>query len=150
MARWEFKLPEIGEAVSEGELVGWLVEVGQTVAEDQAICELMTDKATVTVTVPRGGVIVERRGSVGELVKVHEPIVVLDLDGAAAAPDAAPKAAAPEKPTRKRAAATETPAEPKAPDEASPDDPDLDGDSLSGEALAMRELGGTVIGEIGS
>lgn len=84
MARWEFKLPEIGEAVSEGELVGWLVEVGQTVSEDQAICELMTDKATVTVTVPRRGVIVERRGKVGELVKVHEPIVVLDLDGAGA------------------------------------------------------------------
>ncbi len=84
MARWEFKLPEIGEAVSEGELVGWLVEIGQTVSEDQAICELMTDKATVTVTVPRGGVIVERRGKVGELVKVHEPIVVLDLDGAGA------------------------------------------------------------------
>jgi len=89
MARWEFKLPEIGEAVSEGELVGWLVEVGQSVTEDQAICELMTDKATVTVTVPRRGVIVERRGKVGELVKVHEPIVVLDLDGAAPAPEAA-------------------------------------------------------------
>ncbi len=81
MARWEFKLPEIGEAVSEGELVGWLVDVGQSVAEDQAICELMTDKATVTVTVPRRGVVLERRGKVGELVKVHEAIVVLDLDG---------------------------------------------------------------------
>jgi pyruvate dehydrogenase E2 component (dihydrolipoamide acetyltransferase) len=75
--------------VSEGELVGWLVEVGQSVTEDQAICELMTDKATVTVTVPRRGVVVERRGKVGELVKVHEPIVVLDLDGAAPAPEAA-------------------------------------------------------------
>ena len=85
MARWEFKLPEIGEAVSEGELVGWLVEVGQAVSEDQAICELMTDKATVTVTVPRRGVVVERRGKVGELVKVHEPIVVLDLEGAGVA-----------------------------------------------------------------
>jgi len=85
MARWEFKLPEIGEAVTEGELVGWLVEVGQAVTEDQAVCELMTDKATVTVTVPRRGVVVERRGKVGELVKVHEPIVVLDLDGAAPA-----------------------------------------------------------------
>lgn len=95
MARWEFKLPEIGEAVSEGELVGWLVEVGQSVSEDQAICELMTDKATVTVTVPRRGVVVERRGNVGELVKVHEPIVVLDVDGAASAADVAPKAAAP-------------------------------------------------------
>jgi pyruvate dehydrogenase E2 component (dihydrolipoamide acetyltransferase) len=90
MARWEYKLPEIGEAVSEGELVGWLVEVGQSVSEDQAICELMTDKATVTVTVPRRGVVVERRGKVGDLVKVHEPIVVLELEGAAA-PAESPK-----------------------------------------------------------
>ena len=96
MARWEFKLPEIGEAVSEGELVGWLVDVGQSVAEDQAICELMTDKATVTVTVPRRGVVLERRGKVGELVKVHEAIVVLDLDGASVgAPPVEAKPSAP-------------------------------------------------------
>lgn len=79
MSRWEFKLPEIGEAVAEGELVAWLVEVGETVSEDQGLCELMTDKATVTVTVPRAGVVLERRGKLGDMVKVHEPIVVLEV-----------------------------------------------------------------------
>jgi pyruvate dehydrogenase E2 component (dihydrolipoamide acetyltransferase) len=82
MARWEFRLPDIGEGVSEGEIVGWLVRPGDRVVEDQPVIEIMTDKATVTITAPKAGVVVETRGRVGEIVPVHTVLLVFDLDGA--------------------------------------------------------------------
>ena len=87
MARWEFKLPDIGEGVTEGEVVSWLVAVGDVVKEDQPMVEVMTDKATVTITSPRAGRIAELGGKVGQIVAVHAVLVVFELDaGAAAAP----------------------------------------------------------------
>src|SRR5271166_1427249 len=84
MARWEFKLPDIGEGVTEGEIVAWLVKPGDLVKEDQPMVEVMTDKATVTIGAPRSGTIVETTGKVGEIVKVHSTLVVFELGGAAA------------------------------------------------------------------
>jgi pyruvate dehydrogenase E2 component (dihydrolipoamide acetyltransferase) len=81
MARWEFKLPDIGEGVTEGEIVGWLVKPGDVVKEDQPMIEVMTDKATVTITAPKSGTVVETRGKVGEIVPVHAVLVVFDLGG---------------------------------------------------------------------
>jgi pyruvate dehydrogenase E2 component (dihydrolipoamide acetyltransferase) len=52
MARYEFKLPDIGEGVTEGEVVTWHVKVGDRVVEDQLMVEVMTDKATVTIGAP--------------------------------------------------------------------------------------------------
>ena len=86
MARWEFKLPDVGEGVSEGEIVSWLVKAGDVVAEDQPIVEVMTDKATVTITAPKAGVVVETRGRVGDIVPVHSVLVVFELDGGRVAP----------------------------------------------------------------
>ena len=83
MARWEFKLPDIGEGVTEGEIVDWLVKPGDVVAEDQPMVEVMTDKATVTIASPRTGTITETRGKVGDTVKVHAVLVVFDLGGPA-------------------------------------------------------------------
>src|SRR5512140_3818902 len=85
MARWEFKLPDIGEGVTEGEVVSWLVKPGDVVKEDQPMVEVMTDKATVTITAPKAGKIAETRGKVGEIVQVHGVLVVFDLDGGAPA-----------------------------------------------------------------
>ncbi len=79
MARWEFKLPDIGEGVTEGEIVTWLVKPGEVVKEDQPMVEVMTDKATVTIGAPRAGTIAETRGKVGEVVQVHSVLVVFDL-----------------------------------------------------------------------
>ncbi|MGH7329540.1 MAG: dihydrolipoamide acetyltransferase family protein, partial [Polyangiaceae bacterium] len=82
MARWEFKLPDIGEGVTEGEVVGWLVKPGDVVKEDQPMVEVMTDKATITIAGPRAGTILETRGKVGEVIAVHAVLVVLDVAGA--------------------------------------------------------------------
>ncbi len=55
----EFKLPDIGEGVTEGEIVEWHVGVGDSVREDDPMVEVMTDKATVTIGAPRDGTIVD-------------------------------------------------------------------------------------------
>jgi pyruvate dehydrogenase E2 component (dihydrolipoamide acetyltransferase) len=88
MKTFEFKLPDIGEGVTEGEIVKWLVTPGQAVKEDQPIVEVMTDKATVTITAPKAGTVVETRGEAGKVVPVHAVLVVFDLDGGAPAPAA--------------------------------------------------------------
>lgn len=81
MSTFEFKLPDIGEGVTEGEIVQWLVEPGEVVREDQPLVEVMTDKATVTITAPKAGRVVETRGAAGTVVPVHSVLVVFDLDG---------------------------------------------------------------------
>jgi pyruvate dehydrogenase E2 component (dihydrolipoamide acetyltransferase) len=85
MARWEFKLPDIGEGVTEGEVVQWLVNEGDIVKEDQPMVEVMTDKATVTIGAPRAGRIAELRGKAGQVVQVHSVLVVFELDTSAPA-----------------------------------------------------------------
>ena len=79
MARFEFKLPDIGEGVTEGEIVTWHTQVGQLIKEDEPMVEVMTDKATVTIAAPRSGRIVELRGKVGEVVQVHSVLVVFEV-----------------------------------------------------------------------
>ncbi|MBX3224319.1 MAG: 2-oxo acid dehydrogenase subunit E2 [Labilithrix sp.] len=90
MARWEFKLPDIGEGVTEGEIVAWHIKPGDVIKEDAPMVEVMTDKATVMITSPRAGTIVETRGAIGTIVAVHGVLVVFDLGGEATA--AAPAA----------------------------------------------------------
>lgn len=94
MSKIEFKLPDIGEGVSEGEIVSWLVKAGDSVAEDQDMVEVMTDKATVTIGAPGAGTVTELRAKPGDTVPVGQIIVVIDGSGAAAAPAAAPSAPA--------------------------------------------------------
>ncbi len=85
MSTYEFKLPDIGEGVTEGEIVKWLVGPGDLVSEDQPMVEVMTDKATVTITAPKAGTVAELRGQVGQVVPVHSVLVVFDLGGAGGA-----------------------------------------------------------------
>lgn len=87
MARWEFKLPDIGEGVTEGEIVSWLIKPGDDVKEDQPMVEVMTDKATVTITSPKAGKVLETHGAPGTVVAVHGVLVVFDLGGDAPAED---------------------------------------------------------------
>jgi pyruvate dehydrogenase E2 component (dihydrolipoamide acetyltransferase) len=85
MAQFEFKLPDIGEGVVEGEIVKWLVKPGDEIVEDHPLVEVMTDKATVTIPSPRRGKVVKTFGKEGEIVKVHQTLVLLEVDGATAA-----------------------------------------------------------------
>jgi len=79
VSRYEFKLPDIGEGVVEGEVVSWLIQPGDTVDEDQPMVEVQTDKATVTITSPKTGKVLELGGDVGATIAVHGTLVVLEL-----------------------------------------------------------------------
>ncbi|MGE5047373.1 MAG: biotin/lipoyl-containing protein, partial [Deltaproteobacteria bacterium] len=85
MAQFEFKLPDIGEGVVEGEIVKWLVKPGDAIVEDQPLVEVMTDKATVTIPSPRRGKVLQTFGKEGDIARVHATLVVLELDAPGAA-----------------------------------------------------------------
>lgn len=72
---FEFKLPDIGEGVTEGEIVKWLVQEGETVKEDQPLVEVMTDKATVEIASPKTGTIKKIMAQEGEIIKVGGVLV---------------------------------------------------------------------------
>lgn len=78
------KLPELGEGVTEGELVKWLVKPGESVKADQPIAEVMTDKATVEVPTPLSGTVKELKFKAGDVVKVDSVMITLAGAGAAA------------------------------------------------------------------
>jgi pyruvate dehydrogenase E2 component (dihydrolipoamide acetyltransferase) len=82
----EFRLPDIGEGVVEGELVAWLVKPGDEVAEDQAMFEVMTDKATAEIPSPRKGKIIKTIGEVGQIINVGDVVVVIEMEAGATAP----------------------------------------------------------------
>jgi pyruvate dehydrogenase E2 component (dihydrolipoamide acetyltransferase) len=81
MASFEFQLPDIGEGVTEGEVVAWHVKEGDRVAEDQVMVEVMTDKATVTIGAPRAGKIDALRATVGAVIKGGDVLVVIRPSG---------------------------------------------------------------------
>ncbi len=82
----EFRLPDIGEGVVEGELMAWLVKTGDDVSEDQAMFEVMTDKATVEIPSPRKGKVVKTFGEVGQIINVGDVVVVIEMEAGASAP----------------------------------------------------------------
>jgi pyruvate dehydrogenase E2 component (dihydrolipoamide acetyltransferase) len=93
---YEFKLPDLGEGVAEGEIARWLVEVGQVIDEDDPLVEVQTDKATVEIPSPAGGKVSRILVQEGELVPVGTPLVVIgDGEVAAAEPESRPEPAAP-------------------------------------------------------
>lgn len=93
----EFKLPEIGEGVQEGELIKWLVKNGDTVAADQPLLEVMTDKATVEVPAPVGGKISGISTQEGQMIKVGQVLAQIESSGSASvsAPSSSPAPSAP-------------------------------------------------------
>lgn len=93
-AVFELKLPELGEGVTEGELIKWLVKPGDAVKPDQSIAEIMTDKATVEVPTSKGGTVKELKFKAGETVKVESVLLTLTIDGLGAKTAALQPAAA--------------------------------------------------------
>ncbi|MBK8189650.1 MAG: 2-oxo acid dehydrogenase subunit E2 [Vampirovibrionales bacterium] len=108
----QFKLPDIGEGIAEGEIVRWLANVGDCVSEDQPLVEIMTDKVTAEIPSPCAGLITERFGGEGDIVKVGAVILVIDdaqaSDGGACAIAAAPPPIAPLPPASSALAAPAT------------------------------------------
>ena len=82
MARYEFKLPDIGEGIAEAEIVAWHVKVGDTIREDQQIADMMTDKATVEMESPVAGKVLELAGEVGDQVPIGSVLAVIETEGA--------------------------------------------------------------------
>ncbi|MCP4093463.1 MAG: hypothetical protein GY747_08440 [Planctomycetes bacterium] len=93
---FEFPLPDIGEGVHEGEIVRWIVAEGGTVAEDEPVVEVMTDKATVEIPAPVSGVLQSTLVGEGEVATVGDVIFIIATgDGGGAAAPAAAAAPAP-------------------------------------------------------
>ncbi|WP_129791122.1 dihydrolipoamide acetyltransferase family protein [Sphingosinicella sp. CPCC 101087] len=88
MARYEFKLPDIGEGIAEAEIVAWHVKVGDMVAEDQQIADMMTDKATVEMESPVAGKVVQVAGNVGDQIPIGSVLVVFETEGEVEAEEA--------------------------------------------------------------
>ena len=99
MGTFAFKMPDIGEGVVEGEVVEWMVAVGDTVKEDDPILSVMTDKATVEIPSPVDGTVTKVVGEAGDILPVGVVCIEFEVDGAgnASASEEAPaKKAAPE------------------------------------------------------
>ena len=85
MARFIFKLPDIGEGIAEAEIVAWHVKLGDRVEEDQQLADMMTDKATVEMESPVAGTVVALAGEVGDQVAIGASLVEIETDAAVAA-----------------------------------------------------------------
>ncbi|MEU6566204.1 dihydrolipoamide acetyltransferase family protein [Streptomyces parvulus] len=83
----EFKLPDLGEGLTEAEIVRWLVEVGEVVAVDQPVVEVETAKAMVEVPCPYGGVVTARFGEEGAELPVGAPLLTVAVGEGAAGPE---------------------------------------------------------------
>src|SRR5256885_7704646 len=96
MAQFEFKLPDIGEGVVEGEIVKWLVKPGDQIVDDQPLLEVMTDKATVVIPSPRRGKGLETGGEGGGNAQGHSTLLGLDVESGTGTHTAAPPPPGPE------------------------------------------------------
>ena len=92
MGTFAFKLPDIGEGVVEGEVVEWMVSVGDSVKEDDPILSVMTDKATVEIPAPCDGTVTTIIGEAGDILPVGVVCIEFEVDGDgnASASDEAP------------------------------------------------------------
>jgi 2-oxoisovalerate dehydrogenase E2 component (dihydrolipoyl transacylase) len=92
MGRYVFRLPDIGEGIAEAEIVVWHVKVGDRIEEDGPLADMMTDKATVEMESPVGGVVREIAGEPGDRVAIGAPLAVIETEGGEAFEGPAPAA----------------------------------------------------------
>ena len=81
MGTFAFRLPDIGEGVVEGEIVEWMVSVGDSVKEDDPILSVMTDKATVEIPSPVDGKVTSMKGEAGEILTVGQVCIEFEVEG---------------------------------------------------------------------
>lgn len=136
----DVRLPELGEGVTEGELIKWLVKPGDSVKADQPVAEIMTDKATVEVPTPVAGTVKETKFKPGDVIKVES--VLLTLDGSSSA-KTAPVAASPAPSAAPASSAAKTAPAP------STHSPAASSNSGAGQDVKLPELGeGVTEGEL--
>ncbi|MEJ8566702.1 dihydrolipoamide acetyltransferase family protein [Elongatibacter sediminis] len=82
MSEYVFKLPDLGEGTVESEIAEWMVQVGETVEEEDPICSMLTDKAAVELSAPVTGTVVRVAGEVGDIIPVGAPLIVFETDAA--------------------------------------------------------------------
>ena len=78
---YDFRLPDLGEGIAEGEVIEWLVKEGDTVKEHQAIVKMETDKAVVEVPSPKAGKLLKINFKAGDVVKVGEILCSVGAEG---------------------------------------------------------------------
>src|SRR5690625_187597 len=78
---FEFKMPDIGEGIYEGEIVKWFIEKGDEIEEDDVLCEIQNDKAVVEIPSPVEGTVLEVHFEEGEVATVGETLVSFDAEG---------------------------------------------------------------------
>ena len=132
---FEFRFPDVGEGITEGELLSWKVKEGDIVDEDQTLAEVETDKAVVEMPSPRAGRIVKLHAEEGETIEVGQVIVTIEegatAGGAAAEPTAEPTAASAPAPLEG--------ATPEAPPLSSPHDEDEREEFYTGSVIGQLE-----------
>ena len=94
MAKFIFKMPDVGEGVAEAEVVEWHVKVGDRVEEDQHIVDVMTDKATIDIESPVSGIVTTLAGEVGDVVAIGAMLLVIETEGEGEATEEQAEAAA--------------------------------------------------------
>ncbi len=101
-----FLLPAVGDTMIEGEIVEWFVGPGDTVALDQAICSVETDKSVVEMSTPFRGTVLRLGGAPGEVIAVGSPLIIVGEPGEELAPESTPNDPAPTDPGHRRPAPT--------------------------------------------
>ncbi|RJY08714.1 dihydrolipoamide acetyltransferase family protein [Aurantiacibacter aquimixticola] len=81
MAKFTFPMPDIGEGITEAEIVAWHKKVGDRIEEDEEFVDMMTDKATVPLESPVTGKILEVAGEAGDMVAIGSPLIVVEVEG---------------------------------------------------------------------
>lgn len=93
MARFELKLPKMGESVAEATITNWLKEVGETIEADEAVLEIATDKVDSEVPSEVSGILIEKLFDKDDLVQVGQTIAIIETEGGDSAPSAAEEVA---------------------------------------------------------
>jgi pyruvate dehydrogenase E2 component (dihydrolipoyllysine-residue acetyltransferase) len=88
----EFRLPDVGEGITEGELIRWMVKEGDPIAEHQPLVEIETDKAVVVLPTPYGGTVLKLQGKPGEIIPVGTVLAVIGESGETVATGGEPPA----------------------------------------------------------
>jgi len=135
MGKFEFKLPDIGEGVVEGEIVEWMVSVGDTVKEDDPILSVMTDKATVEIPAPCDGTVASIVGEAGDILPVGAVCIVFDVEGDGNASESS-------EPVAEEAPAVEEKAEPVV-EEKAPSPPPTPAPAAPAAAAPVARVAGT-------